>query len=101
MSTPTTSKKKEYQVIEIRIGKMPATEELYDLESKRNAAIKACAEEWQRVVQEQIGKVYPFFEAALPTAFYDMMVSYDSAAGICASMYFLRKHGYEVKKVKI
>jgi len=90
----------KYNVVEVRIGRRPDTEKLYKLEKRRNDAIQKCAEEWQRLMGNNIRKDYPFFEVALPTAFYDMMDAYDTEAGICASKLFLEKNGHEVRKVK-
>jgi hypothetical protein len=91
---------KEYKVIEIRIERMKETERLYNLEEQRNQQIKICADEWARLIRQKLKKDYPFFQVALPTAFFDMLGSYDTKAGICACKFFLEKQGYKVEKIK-
>ena len=73
------------------------SERLYKLEDKRSEAIKACAEEWAKLMKVPEDR---YWEQTLPQALFDTLESYEVAAAAIAAEQFLKQLGWEVTRPK-
>lgn len=75
------------------IGQGEATSRLYELESRRNDAISAAAEELGRVLEMKRSQ---FWSHLLPETLLNTLESFDKKSSIPAAIAFLQCHGYLV-----
>jgi hypothetical protein len=75
------------------------SEKLYRLESKRNDALRACAEELQVVWPKVWGQTLDsLWDDAMPQAIFDLLESFDNSAVYAAVQAWLATHRGEVLK---
>lgn len=91
-----------YSIPQMRsIGRSDDTERLYQLEEKRDKAIRAAAEELLKVLLQfgAVGADARYFQDALPEALFNTLEAHDSQASLLAALAFVE--WYRINKAEV
>lgn len=69
--------------------------QLYNLERRRSAAIRACANEWARVIGVDKAE---FWTRSIPQSLYETLEQYEIGAAVIAAEAFLERYGYTITR---